>query len=133
MTKRIEKARQMRRLWEMQSASLTDEQAVKVPAAFPRWDAAGSYEAGDRVAYGDVLYKCLTAHRAQGDWMPDVLPSLWVRIDDPGEEWPAWRQPSGSAEAYPKGAKVRYDGRRWESEVDQNVWVPGEYGWIEVK
>lgn len=133
MTDRVKKARQIRKLLEFSTANLTDEQAVEVPAAFPRWDAAGNYQAGDRAAYGDVLYRCLVAHTAQEDWTPDVSPSLWVRIDEPGEEWPVWRQPSGSAEAYPKGAKVRYDGRRWESEVDQNVWVPGEYGWIEVK
>ncbi|MCI9406112.1 MAG: hypothetical protein HFK04_04280 [Oscillospiraceae bacterium] len=122
----------MRRLWEMQSASLPDEQAAQIPAAFPGWDAAGNYQAGDRAEYGGLLYKCLQSHTAQGDWTPEMAPSLWVRIDDPGEEWPVWRQPSGSAEAYPKGAKVRYEGRRWESEADQNVWVPGEYGWIEV-
>lgn len=133
MTKRIEKARQMRRLWEMQSASLTDEQAVKVPAAFPGWDAAGSYEAGDRAAYEDVLYKCLTAHRAQGDWTPDVSPSLWARVLVPDQgEIPLWEQPD-STNGYAKGDRVVYDGKTWESEVDQNVWVPGEYGWIEVK
>lgn len=132
MTERIERAKQLRKLLEFSSANLTDEQALKVPAAFPGWDAAGNYQAGDRAEYGGLLYKCLQSHTAQGDWTPEMAPSLWVRIDDPGEEWPAWRQPAGSADAYPKGAKVRYEGRRWESEADQNVWVPGEFGWKEV-
>lgn len=132
MTNRMEKARQIRKLLEFSTANLTDEQALKVPAAFPAWDAAGNYQAGDRAAYGDILYKCLTAHTAQEGWTPAAAPSLWARIDPPGEEWPAWRQPQSSAEAYAKGAKVSHGGKRWESEADQNVWVPGEYGWKEV-
>ena len=43
-----------------QSAALSDEQAAQVPAVFLAWGAAGTYEAGDRVRYADVLYKCLT-------------------------------------------------------------------------
>lgn len=131
MTKRLKKARQLRKLWEFQAAGLSDEQAVQVTAAFPAWAQAENYAAGDRVAYGGVLYKCLTTHTAQEDWTPEASPSLWVRMDDPGEEWPVWRQPQSSEEAYAKGAKVSHEGRRWVSQLDANVWVPGEYGWTE--
>ena len=91
MMDRIERARQLRRAVGFGSAALPDEQAAQVISVFPAWEAAGTYEAGDRVQQGDGLYKCLTAHAAQEDWTPGKAPSLWVRIDDPAEEWPAWR------------------------------------------
>ena len=69
---KVERAKQVYKAMQFQSAALSDEQAAQVPAVFPVWDAAGTYEAGDRVRYADVLYKCLTGHTAQESWTPDV-------------------------------------------------------------
>ncbi len=112
-------------------AILTDEQAYTVPALFMPWSATASYVAGDRVRYGNILYRCLQAHTAQADWTPDAAVSLWVRIDDPAEEWPAWKQPTGATDAYALGAKVSHNNARWVSDVAANVWEPGVYGWAE--
>ena len=115
----------------LNAESYTDEQAASVPSLFPDWEGAGhNYSANDRVQYGGLLYKCLTAHTSQESWTPDASPSLWVRIDDPAIEWPAWRQPLGAADAYAKGAKVSHIGKRWISNVDANVWEPPEQ-WTE--
>ena len=101
---------------------------------FPEWDSGShTYAVGDRVQYNELLYRCLTAHTSQDSWKPDVAPSLWVRIDDPAIEWPEWRQPTGSTDAYPKGAKVSHNGKHWISNVDANVWEPGVYGWTEAE
>ena len=113
------------------SESLTDEIASTVPDLFPKWEEDTYYNVGDRRRYNEVLYKCLTAHESQASWTPDVAHSLWVRTDDPGEEWPQWVQPQGSTDAYAMGAKVSYDDRHWISDVDNNVWTPGVYGWSE--
>lgn len=128
----IERAKQLRLAIQFQAAALPDEQAAQVPAVFPLWDAAGVYEVGDRVQYGELLYKCLQSHTAQADWTPDAAVSLWVRIDDPAEEWPEWRQPQGAHDAYALGAKVSHNGKHWTSDVAANVWEPGVYGWTEV-
>lgn len=90
------------------------------------------YSAGYRVRYGGLLYKCLTAHTSQDSWTPDAAPSLWVRIDDPAVEWPEWRQPQSSTDAYAQGAKVSHNGKHWVSTADSNVWEPGVYGWENV-
>ena len=42
---------------------------------------------------------------------------------------PEWKQPLGGHDAYNTGDLVSYDGSVWESDVDGNVWKPGEYGW----
>lgn len=113
------------------SESLSDEVASTVPDLFDSWQTDTYYNVGDRRKYNGTLYKCLTAHQSQSQWTPDVSPSLWVRTDDPGEEWPEWVQPVGSTDAYAMGAKVSHNERHWISDVDGNVWEPGVFGWHE--
>ena len=129
---KIQMAKQLRQAIQFQVVSLPDEQAILIPSVFPRWDSTVTYQTGDRVQYGELLYKCLQSHTAQADWTPDAAVSLWVRIDDPAEEWPEWRQPQGAHDAYALGAKVSHNGKHWTSDVAANVWEPGVYGWTEV-
>lgn len=128
-----EKARQLRKLIEKASISLSDADALNGVELFPRWNSSASYAIDDRVQFEDELYKCLQAHTAQSTWTPAAAPSLWVRIDNPAEEWPEWRQPLGSTDAYRIGAKVSYDGKHWINTFDYNTYVPGTYGWDEVE
>lgn len=113
----------------MATKTLSDEEALTVAVIFPEWsaDSADSvnYKKDDRVRYGDTLYKCLQGHTSQDSWTPDAAPSLWARVDDPTIEWPEWVQPTGSTDAYPKGAKVTHNGKKWISDLDANVWEPG--------
>ena len=78
------------------------------------------------------LYKCVQAHRSQAGWEPENTPALWNKIGDPSEEYPEWSQPLGAHDAYPLGAKVSHNGKKWTSDVANNVWEPGVYGWSEV-
>ena len=127
-----EEAVQIMSRYRTAASGTTDENAILAPELFDRWSAESvAYAVGDRVRYGDLLYKCLTAHTSQESWTPDAAPSLWVRIDDPAIEWPEWRQPQGSTDAYAKGAKVSHNGKRWISDLDANVWEPGVSGWTE--
>ena len=128
----IAKARLLRRLIELASASLSDKDALDGVELFPHWDAdSHEYAMDDRVNYNGTLYKCLQAHTSQASWNPADSPSLWVRVDDPSQEWPEWVQPTGSTDAYAKGAKVSHNDKHWISDVDGNVWEPGVYGWTE--
>lgn len=76
-----------------------------------------------------ILYKCVQAHTSQADWTPDAAPALWVRVSV--EEYPEWIQPQGSADAYMLDDKVSHNEKKWTSDVDNNVWEPGIYGWSE--
>lgn len=91
-----------------------------------------TYKTGNIRKYGSQLYRCLQDHTSQADWTPDVASSLWKATADPAEEWPAWSQPQGAHDAYAKGAKVSHSDKHWTSNVDNNVWEPGVYGWTEV-
>lgn len=132
MSNILDRARQLRALIEQLSVNLDDETALEAVELFPKWKTDKEYEVGDRVSYGDTLYKCLTAHTSQETWTPDAAPSLWVRVDNPAEEYPEWIQPVGATDAYSIGAKVSHNNKHWISDYDNNVWEPGVYGWSEV-
>ena len=107
--------------------SATDEQAVLVPNVFPSWKPEKEYKTGDRIQYQGKLYKVITSHTSQEDWIPDKTPALWVAVSI--EEYPEWVQPTGAHDAYNIGDKVTHNGKTWVSDVDNNVWEPGVYGW----
>lgn len=125
-------AYKLRELIEKAVAILTDTDALQGIELFPKWHDDSEYSVGDRVRYGETLYKCLQAHTAQASWTPDVSPSLWARVDDPSQEWPEWVQPTGATDAYMKGDKVLHNDKHWISDYDHNTWEPGVFGWSEV-
>lgn len=126
------RALELRAIIEKAAASLADADALCTPELFPKWNEAGTYAVGDRVRYGEYLYRCLTAHTAQSTWTPTDAPSLWTRVLIPNPDViPEWVQPE-STNPYQKGDKVTHNGKTWESSIDNNVWEPGVYGWTEV-
>ena len=117
---------------QINTLTVDDNTALRMVEYYPTPDAA-SYAAGDRIQYNGKLYKCLQAHTAQADWNPVAAPSLWAEVlaGQDGTEIGEWVQPD-STNPYMRGDKVNYKGKLYESEVDNNVWAPGVYGWIEI-
>lgn len=128
------KAYQLRKLIEIASKSLNDEDALGGVELFPHWNEDKSYKVDDRVSYNGILYKCLQAHTSQPTWIPTDSPSLWAKVLIPDPEViPDWEQPD-STSPYMKGDKVRFNGKVYESLIDNNIWSPEAYptGWSEV-
>ena len=116
-------------------AAVPDAAALKMTDYFPVWDSAShAYSVGDRVMYDSTLYKCLQAHTSQATWTPTDAPSLWAKVltSTTGEPLP-WEQPD-STNPYMIGDRVTYNGKVYESTIDNNVWAPDAYpqGWKEV-
>lgn len=112
--------------------SLSDDAALEVVTLYPELEEGKHYEAGTRVRSGGVLYTVLHPHTWQEDWIPCDSPSLFATVLAPFEDViPEWVQPE-STNGYSVGDKVRYDGKVWESTMDNNVWSPDIYGWTEV-
>ena len=115
--------------------SVNDEVAEKIPEVFPVWDGSGKeYKKDDRVQYSSVLYKVLQDHTSQSTWTPTDAPSLFAKVltsttGEPQE----WQQPD-STNPYMKGDKVLYNGKVYESIIDNNVWSPADYpaSWREI-
>ena len=128
------RAYMLRKLIEIASKSLGDEEALQGVELFPRWKGDTSYDVNDRVSYEGMLYKCLQAHTSQATWVPTDSTSLWAKVLIPDPEViPDWEQPD-STNPYMKGDKVRYNSKVYESLIDNNIWSPEAYpaGWSEV-
>lgn len=132
MGKWLDASKPVREAMDKAGAYLTDEQAAEVSALYRSWEPGVSYSVGDRRLYGVNLYTCLQAHDAIDTWNPSDAPSLWAKVltSDTGEQLP-WEQPE-STNPYMTGDKVTHNGKMWVSDVDNNVWEPGVYGWTEL-
>lgn len=128
MTDILARARKLRTYIEDNAAALSDADALDLPEAFPAWTAGKAYAVGDRVRYGEKLYAIVQAHTSQDDWTPDVTPALWKEVAPEGVI-PEWKQPAGAHDAYMYGDVVMYNGVKYVSTCDTNVWEPGTYGW----
>lgn len=118
---------------QINTLTVDDNTALRMLEFYPEWTTDTDYAAGFKVQYGGTLYKCLTAHTSQDDWTPDAAPSLWAKVLIPDPDViPAWEQPD-STNPYSKGDKVMHNGKTWVSDIDNNVWTPGVYGWTEAE
>lgn len=123
--------------------SVSDDVAAKHLTLFDAWQADKAYVKDERVVYNGKLYKVLQSHTSQSNWTPDKAPSLFAEIltatVDPGtgeakeDDVKEWMQPD-STNPYMKGDKVTYNGKTYESMIDNNTWAPDAYpqGWKEV-
>lgn len=132
MNKWLEAAKPVRAVMDQAGAMLTDEQAATVPTLYRAWESGVDYAVGERRTHNGTLYKCLQAHKAQENWNPADAPSLWAKVLIPDPDVIAeWEQPD-STNPYMEGDKVTHNGKTWVSDVNNNVWEPGVYGWTEV-
>ena len=126
-------AQNIRNVIEQAVQFLPDETAINAASLYPAWKSDTAYPAGQRVRYNGTPYKCLTAHTSQADWTPDAASSLWAKLLIPDETViPAWEQPD-STNPYMQGDKVTHNGKTWVSDIDNNVWTPGVFGWVEAE
>lgn len=116
--------------------NLPDEQALQVPMLFEEFDGNGvAYEVGKRVMYNGVLYKVIQAHTSQVGWNPIDAPSLFAKVINETVDGsiPEFQQPD-STNPYMKGDRVLFNGKVYESLIDNNVYSPSDYpaGWKEI-
>ena len=139
----LEAQRQARRREQMeaatvlfvQTASLTDEQALTVSELFREWAAGMSLKAGEVIRHGDEIYRVTQDHTSQAQWEPgEGTESLYTKITKGGDGVDVWQQPTGAHDAYSIGDRVHYpdgSGPIYVSTIDGNVWSPDAYpqGW----
>lgn len=122
---------QLRELVKSTVEQLPEAEAEKVPALHDPWKPGEAVAKGNRRynTRDGKAYECIQPHTTQEGWEPDLTPAMWKVVHY--EEWPEWVQPAGGHDAYKKGDKVSHNDKHWISDVDDNVWEPGAYGWTE--
>ena len=129
-----ERVKTFRSKVEVAAQTISDENVERCVALFPHWEADGDYSVGYRVQHNGIVYKCLQAHAAQEGWNPESAPSLWAKVLAGIEDIIAeWEQPD-STNPYMTGDRVTFNGKTYESVIDNNTWSPSAYpaGWKEV-
>lgn len=116
--------------------TLSDAQALQVPMLFDEFDGNGvAYKVGKRIIYNGVLYKVVQAHTSQAEWTPTAAPSLFAKVINETVDGsiPEFEQPD-STNPYMKGDRVIFNGKVYESLIDNNVYSPEAYpaGWKEI-
>lgn len=137
--KQLAIALQTNRLMQLnlQSMTLSDEVAMEVADLYPEWAANKNYAKDDIVKYGlnedneTQLYKITVAHVSQAQYLPNSDIAHYTKIGFTEDGTAIWTQPLGAHDAYKKGDVVSHKDKTWVSDVDNNVWEPGVYGWTE--
>lgn len=131
----------MKKLAELQVISLLplieDADLEEVKYIFPEWGDFIGLEldpiAYPLVIYNDELYTVLSKHTVQEAWTPTAAPSLFAKkLTAPDGTPKEWVKP-GAENGYSIGDKVIFEGKVYESLIDDNVWSPTEnpQGWKE--
>ena len=140
MANKVFIAQQMNRFFQImaQQMELDDEKAMEIADLYEPWEVGKAYSVGKIVKFGvnadgeTQLYSVIQNHTSTEEWKPDTTASLYKKIGFTDSGIAIWTQPLGATDAYMMGDVVSYDGKVWKSEVDNNVWQPGVYGWVEV-
>lgn len=130
----IDLAIKLRPYIEKAASNLDDTDALEAVQLFPQWKPNTDYTVDDRVRYENILYRCLQTHTAQLAWTPIAATSLWAKVLIPDENIiPEWEQPD-STNGYQIGDKVMFEGKTYESLINNNIWSPAAYpaGWKEL-
>ena len=112
-----------------------------IDGSIPEWkqpDSTNAYMTGDRVIFEEKEYESLVDNNV---WSPSANPSGWQLVEKEVEEpeipvepetptIPEWVQPDATT-AYKKGDRVMFEGKIYESLIDNNIWSPIGYpaGW----
>ena len=137
MSELIERARAYRAKIEAAATiAIEDDEALNFPSLFPVWCSDGIYyKIGDRVRWGENLYNVVQTHTSQPNLTPINSPSLFAIIlpGQGGTEIGQWVQPD-STNPYMVTDRVIFDGKIYESTINNNVWSPVAYpaGWKEI-
>lgn len=137
--KKISVAKQMNRFFQImaQQMQLEDTVAMEIADLYPEWESEKAYTTGTILKYGTnadgetQLYSVLQDHTSQENWKPDTATSLYKAVGFNPSGVPIWTQPLGATDAYMKGDTVSHNEKLWVSDIDNNVWEPGVYGWTE--
>ena len=139
---RIEKAKEFRKLINanlqatrklIRVDELSEDELVDMIDLYESYQVDKLYKVNDIFKYEGKLYKVIQEHTSQDDWIPSELPALYLSMM-PENVIPEWVQPTMAENAYNIGDKVIFEGKVYESVIDNNTWSPVDYkeGWKEI-
>ena len=142
---RVEKAREFRKRIEASTTvarkyvlatEMSEEEMSELIDLYDEWKIGESLAVGDIRQHNGKLFKVIQAHTTQSEWEPQNVPGLFNTIipsqTEGGDQIiPDFVQPTGGHDSYKKGDKVVFEGKVYESLIDNNAYSPTAYpaGW----
>jgi hypothetical protein len=101
------------------------------------WNPSKWYFQYEQFKYNDEVWYAAQEHQAQVQFPPSEFTlSLYRKADViiPGENYPRWKQPFDSIDAYAVGVRRIHNGVEWENTIPANVFEPGTLnsGWTDL-
>lgn len=125
---------ELNRAVQLFASALTDEsQMMEIATVYPVYQVNHAYKTKDIFRYGlnsvgdPQLYQVLQDHTSTEERTPDSSSSLYKKIGVSEDGIPIWVQPLGATDAYSAGDIVMYNGEKYKSLMDANVWSPDAY------
>ena len=139
---RIEKAKEFRKRIDanlqatrklIRVDELSEDELLGMIDLYESYQVDKLYKVDDIFKYEGKLYKVIQEHTSLENWVPSELPALYLSMM-PENVIPEWVQPTMAENAYNIGDKVIYEGKVYESLIDNNTWSPIDYkeGWKEI-
>lgn len=116
----LNEAQEIRKAIDSFAENQPDEKLIDNKAAFRVWRAGLNVVTGEILRYKNDIFRTIQSHTTQNDWTPGKTPALFTII---GGDWEEWEPGS-----YAKGTKRTHNGKKWISNVDNNIWEPGATG-----
>lgn len=127
-------ALEFRKAIQLFAATLNDDTTMmEIATVYPVYQVNHAYKTKDIFRYGlnsvgdPQLYQVLQDHTSTEEWTPDSSSSLYKKIGVSEDGIPIWVQPLGATDAYSAGDIVMYNGEKYKSLMDANVWSPDAY------
>lgn len=67
---------------QINTLAVDDATAYRMREFYPEWAEGQSYTVNYKIVYKGNLYKVVQEHTSQSTWLPDVVPAIYVRIDE---------------------------------------------------
>lgn len=137
--KEFEASKKVARKYVLATEIPADELADLI-GLYDEWKPSLSVKVGERYRHADKLYEVIEDHTTQADWTPDKVPALFKEVTPSEDETeteiiPEFKQPTNAEDSYNTGDKVIFNGKVYESLIDNNAYSPTAYpaGWKEIK
>lgn len=134
---KLQLAEQLRKALQMFAQTLDDEKAMEIATVYPQYEVGKKYKANEMFTDGlnsvedPQLYRVVSDHTSQADWIPSKTPALYTPIGLNNSGYPIWSQPTGAPDSYKIGDIVDFKGTLYESLINGNTYSPEVYpaGW----
>ena len=108
---------------------LTDAELLSIQPALEgrTWKPGISVQVGDVYTHANALWRCLQAHTTQSNWMSDIVPALWRKVEIiPEDAVRVWQSGTdyivGDEVAYPDENSPLYE--CLQAHMSQEGWEP---------